>query len=232
MIFIKNIIKKKNFNKFIITLSIVISFMLAFISLESYLDIYRLKLKNTIEKRTIIVYDSFICDTKLEHIISCEKSKEDSKLIVDDSNNIDIVLEKLEDYDTLSYNNNDDSIDSIILIVKGISYLLIITCIIITVIVSLQFKKDDKKINKIMRCIGYSRFKLFIINSSIFNAIISLIVVSIYAIFIFLINIIKIDINIFYITIIYLKIYLSIVLYSILMYYLSFLKLKKIKLIK
>ena len=205
MIFIKNILHKDGVKGYLLTLFIIILLSLFFISLSSYLDIYHHEVLNDTSKRTIVVYDSYDCSNNINHIISCEETNDGYLLIVDDYDNMDSVITYLDDnYEILINDQSNDKIADII-----------------------QFYRDDISINQILRCIGYSKIKMYIVNTFSYISIITIMHILTYLAFLIIYFLVNIDIDFIMVTKLFIiqNVFIDIVI--LIMYFILFLILNK-----
>lgn len=231
MIFLKNLLMKKGIKRYLFTIFIVILFSLFLISLNNYMNNYKERIRNDIIKRTIIIADDYDCQIKINHISSCEASDEGYKIIVDDVDNLEKVAKELDkNYNILINEINDDNLGNIITFLQIISLLFFITCIIIELIMIIQFYKDDEKINRILRCIGYSKLKLYIINTFLLIVIFSIIYFIPYILLLIIDNIFVIDLELKILSYTYLLQYLVTIINIMVIYYIFLVSMKKNKL--
>jgi ABC-type multidrug transport system fused ATPase/permease subunit len=230
MIFLKNIIYKKGIKGYLITLFIIIMFSLCFISLSNYLSIYRDSLLNDLTKRTIYIYDSYNCDNEIEHVVSCYYKDDLYNLIIDDSKNVANVVSLLdEEYDLIAPDFSNDNINDIIVYIKYLSVFIFIICMILIFVMIYQFYRDDIKINKILRCIGYSKKKIYTYNILAYIFVVSILFILSYILFVLSSRIFNIDanINMNYISVIYLLQYIFVSLMIVIEYSCIFISFKK-----
>ena len=228
MIFIKNILHKDGIKGYLLTLFIIILLSLFFISLSSYLDRYHHEVLNDTSKRTIVVYDSYDCNNNINHIISCEETNDGYLLIVDDYDNMDSVITYLDDnYEILTNDQSNDKIADIIIYVKYITIFLFIICIILIIVIIFQFYRDDISINQILRCIGYSKIKMYMVNTFSYISIITIMHILTYLTYLIIYFLVNINIDFVMVTKLFIiqNIFIDIVI--LIMYVILFLILNK-----
>ena len=163
MIFYKNILKKEKIISYIFLITIISLFSLGVIFVKDYLQVKQNKINNSIEKRTIIVDDIIECNNYM--IEKCEYEDSITKVLVKNIKNKEEVMKSIGENHFLYTDSSD--IDKYDFFVDSMNILFCITLISFLVMLFtliIQFNKDDEQTIKIMRCIGYSKIKVFTIN--------------------------------------------------------------------
>ncbi len=173
MIFLKNTFKKKNVVGYFWTLLVLFLGLLLLTTVQYGLKKIMLEKYHSIEFRTIITEKIEDVDV-LESIkkLKCveeitDNDKDTTKIIINDYRNSKKVTAILADkYDYFVNNMGKNDTMSFLNLINISLFLVIGAVYIIVGIIIFQFNNDDKENMNILRALGYSKIKLFLIQLS------------------------------------------------------------------
>lgn len=162
MLFFKNIIKRDKIRNYIIILVSMLVILCTMECVHLYTKNKKLELLNSVDQRTVIFLDYIDCKSMQNYEIEkCYIENDETIVILKNLNEKKKVEEYFnEEYSLLIFGGRDTEMNTVINLLSKLAVSIIILITIIIMIVELILVKEDFKIFKMLRNIGYSRIKL------------------------------------------------------------------------